>query len=303
MSTVSDLGKKAKKKYPEFRHLSDADAGRAFKQRYPGAYDHYTEEALVPYGQHSLEISPRLEQNIQHIWDEHVPGMWRIITYFKRKRTETENNNILAGNTQLQRLLDRAIMTTNHVALREKTIAELQLFITQNQYKLFLIAQDKMLVDEAVKFGLTLDNNQERIMLDFDANRRVNEERAKTNIQIMREERLYDLREKEKESEHRRMMEKLDKELQREITMAEAEIRLAILGNNMTHDRQQVFILQELIDQQYRKMDEIKKGGYSPDIEQWMLESRKALVENLTRERDSYGKGVQAIPADNRQEI
>lgn len=295
MKTVSDLGKKLKAKHPhKFGHLSDAEAGRLAKQEFPGAYTDYIDEALAIRGTQSIVAEPRitalansdLERKVAFIWNQHVPGMWNVISWYRRKKMGSQNLTLQTGYTQIQLLFGQVNAITEQVINQIKSEKQLELFIRDHHYKLMEVAKAMELLQQATDAGLTIDNYQEMRLLEYETNIRTAGEKAMAQIHVWREERLAELRKKEKDDEHRRKIDALDKEVDREIKLAQEQLRLEIIARHLTNQQQMSYI-QDLIDQEYITIAEIQDNPKLPEgAKQNIINSRMRMVEMLMKQQD-----------------
>jgi hypothetical protein len=189
MSDLEELGKAFKKKFPQYRDLSDIEAGRAAKLAYPGAYDDIEDDemddnyqsrntSLAPTcsragsyelefegferwmqaeaGVNQLALNPGLMKQYEEVFNFYNPrGGW-ITRWFDEKRTESQQKIAANLNAVQAELLNAITRQAKAVHEQRKTAAEFFFYMQKNMGELrALQAKIEIATDTWTKYKMT----------------------------------------------------------------------------------------------------------------------------------------------------
>jgi hypothetical protein len=195
MKTVAKLGRKAKKKYLEYRDLSDEEVGRLIKARFPGSYDDY-----VDMGLSQLEVQPELkqskrevdiEESIQKIRSGDFKTGWAFFNRIRRDRIISYAEIKAAENAVADQLIEseakvaqaRAVKRQSEVILYEMKMQE-QMRDAMHALSLLKIKVEGTLLAQAAEQGLTLEAFQVLKLEEAKSSIKVNEHRAMKQVDL-----------------------------------------------------------------------------------------------------------------------
>lgn len=188
MSDLTELGKAFKKKFPQYRDLSDLEAGRAAKLAYPGVYDDIEDDDMDGYepgntslaptrfaggnygldfenferwmqaeaGVNQLALNPGLMKQYEEVFDFYNPrGGW-ITRWFDEKRTESQKTIAANLNAVQSELLNAITRQAKAVHEQRKTAAEFFFYMQKNMGELrALQAKIEIATDTWGKYKMT----------------------------------------------------------------------------------------------------------------------------------------------------
>lgn len=261
MRTVADLGRAYKlKKAPRLNHLSDEDAGRQLKSEYPGKYTQYQDVGIAVRNSAEMTttvplqlINYDLENKIQTLIDRHNPHMGIFVSWWRKKKVQGQNNYLEESLKQQDMMVTNVVRVAREIIEGRRREAELQSYLTQNQYwVLELQARGKLLV-EATAVGMNVDDYS-----DWN-----------------RFEKEFQLREKALQDDHYRKLQS-DAEAQRlasltytqranvdtdnEVKLAYEKLRFQIIAERLT-DQQIIGFIQDMIDDQFIKIAQVEESA------------------------------------------
>lgn len=186
MTDLEILGKEFKKKFPQYRDLSDEEAGRAAKHAYPGVYDDIEDDAMsvsrntvmTPIrtsggnydmdfqsferwmqdesGLNQLAHNTELMREYEKVFNFYNPKAGWISRWFDEKRTESQKNIAANLNAVQEELLNAITRQARAVHERRRTAAEFFFYMQKNMGELrALQAKIEIATDTWDKYRMT----------------------------------------------------------------------------------------------------------------------------------------------------
>lgn len=178
MKTIEEIGRETKAKHADkYDHLSDAEVGRKMKAKYPERYPDETLEAvsytstlepLVPQirdlvGDYTLpeqQVKYYTQQDIQIIVDHYHPNLGRLSSWWRRGQAESRNLLLSVLNEEQLQVIRQGAILEEAIIAKKKSMAEYQIWVTQNAATLQHILVNEQLINNALRVGLTVENHQ-----------------------------------------------------------------------------------------------------------------------------------------------
>lgn len=290
MKTIKDLGRAKKIQSPgKYDDISDEDLGRALKIKYPGEYDDFVDTAITMRGSQSLgrrNNTQNLEERGMELWQKTDGEMGKFVAWWRGRKIDAKNQVIVKAITQFKLLAEQADLQANRVIKEIEREAELRLFLQRHHYEIEQLKIFTRLAQKAEAQGMTLETAQEAILAEMQTELKIKEMTAKNNLEIERENLQFERKEKEAEAEQRRKIELRDKEFQTEVDLANEKLRLAIIVDHLTK-QQVVTLLQDLIDQQYIKIAEMKEDPKIPASAKAEIEQSRLRIIQMFMEQQN----------------
>jgi hypothetical protein len=294
--TFEELGKSAKKSYPNiYGHLSDYEAGQKAYEDFPGEFN--VDMSLAIRGNSSMskitEIDSFSDQRLQVelFGDSHLEdGLNELQQYYYPHRgaiTAWWQKRKSKARLELQRVLNEEQLAVLEAIERKRALVingqmelnNYNLFIANNRFVLGQLQVKEALIIQALKAGYSLEAYEDKQRQDNALARAKEAKRHETNEQIRLEGELSKIRLHEfKEKEAIALKNKLDE--------WNEKLRLAIISKMMTNHQKRELV-QELLDNIYKQIDDIRNGKLSEETKQHMIEDRQSTIEAYRNYRDS----------------
>lgn len=151
MSTLEELGKLAKLKYPgKYDDIPDRQLGVLIKAQYPNSYNDFTDDIQTP---------PKIESLVSHYHPQKgtFTAWWSAIK--SKKRTELAQQL----NQEQLAVIEHGMMYERAALEGKKNASEIEAFVKTNQHILFELQAKEYLIRQAAVLGRTHELHQELI--------------------------------------------------------------------------------------------------------------------------------------------
>jgi hypothetical protein len=258
MKPLADLGKRIKKKhFPDYEDLTDEECGRLAKEAYPDKYKDYEEPQALQVRQ-SEAIDPRVElvgeklfKNTTTLEDYYNPRRGRFTAWWQRGKAEGRTKLAQALTQEELAVLQQAALLEQEVANRKKSEAEYKVFLAEHHVILTGLMNKEVLTKNATESGFTPEIHQEIL-----------KEKALVEIDLDRHRQLTEM--------------ELDKDLRK----MQEKLKLSIIAKTLT-SQQQLHLVQELLDNTYKQIEEIQNSSYSESTKARMIADREEIIQEL----------------------
>ncbi len=245
-------------------------------------YKKFEQMMLNESGIPELEYNQRLNENYQKVFDFFNPHSGWLSTYFREKSSEKQVK-IVKNMTDTQKMiLEHAYSHAKALHERRETAANFYVWMQRNYAELKQIQQNIEYNQKAA------DNNMLPGTFDFitklgrESQIRTTETTA---LEEMRHRHTLENKKLDSEIKITEHKERTETELNNEIRLAENEVRLAIIADTLT-DNQKIVLVQELLDDIYRQIEEIHNAQFSPARKRYMIEDRQQSIEWFRKQRN-----------------
>jgi hypothetical protein len=175
MKTIAKLGRKVKKKYPEYKDMSDEEVGRLVKEKYPGSYDDYMDAALTIQPSTNPQTREKeldskgvdIEESIQNIRSGNFKTGWAFFNRIRAKRALSYAEVKAAENAIADQLIQSEIRVAQAKTVKRQSETVLHEMRMQEEMRdamhaldLLKIRVEGTLISKAVEQGLTLEVHQ-----------------------------------------------------------------------------------------------------------------------------------------------
>lgn len=296
--TIEELGRRAKERHEKYRHLNDTQAGFAFKKDYPGHYEEFqghempeglkTRPTSTPQSNrksHSLEnsvvellgdlreyeVDPKLEENLQVLLDYYNPKRGTFTSWWQRRKSEGRTALNLQVSAEYLSVIEQGHLLETAIREGKQKEIDFRMWVAKNGLILTELKVSNILIVEAAKVGLTVENDQHIKLEDELANIRIREEREKAinALNIKKEE-------------------------------AQEAVRLGIINKHLP-EHQRLFLIHELLDICYTQIGKIEADEtLSAATKTRMIEDRNSTIE--TFKKDMNARQAQLLQRYNREE-
>ncbi|CAN5361215.1 hypothetical protein BH10ACI1_BH10ACI1_02730 [soil metagenome] len=288
MKTIKDLGKLIKEKYPEYGDMPDEEVGRLMKDRFPDAYNDFEDTGLsVSSNQLQVNISNAIDrtahEHVDFLRNKLKPNNGWFSSWLQTTRSQRNIRllDVLAANEiaiiQHGAILERA------ARLQQQERLEYEIYIKEHESTLMALEARRFLFIKATEMGLSVEDYSEHrkaeLAVDLEIRKYMATEGMEKLAAIHKEKELSNIR----INEHR---EKAQIDFQNEVGMAQEELRLQIIADHLTH-HQQITLIQDLIDDQYIKIDAVRTSKIIPEgAKPEIIESRMRIIEMFMRHQN-----------------
>ncbi len=283
MSTVSDLGKAFKRKYPgTYDDLTDAEAGRAVQRKYPGKYDDFVEEALevrqspTPVSKPSARLMnpveamsapaadyerSQTESLLPQLWSHYHPRKGQLTSWWQRLKSASRGELLGKVNEEQLEVIKMGAILAEEVRKGQKSEVDFKMFLARNAEALNDLVHNSHLRALAMDRGVTLEDYRNISREEELARVRTDEEQRRSDTKVSEHERLTDINLKARWREINQDLDAADL-----VLMSEQQL-LKKLTDNLTA--------------LYREQHQIKIGDDPPPVKKRILARYDKNIEYL----------------------
>jgi len=183
------------------------------------------------------------------------PNRGRLTSWWQRGKAEGRTK-LLEVLTQEERLvLEQAAIMEQQVQARVRSNLEFEQFLATHHVTLLQLRGKAQQIEDALDAGMAVETHQEVIR-----------QKALNELEVDKHRDITDIT--------------LNAELQK----MQEQVRLAIIAKTLT-TMQQVNLIQELLDNTYKQIEDIKRGSFAKGTKQRMIEDREELIQGFANER------------------
>lgn len=291
MPTLAEVMHFVRTRYhSQYAEYSDAELAEMIQENYD-LDDEPTSLAIRPYTGLQLSSSNgpsaypdrELSKQLREIHEYYQPNKGRFRMWLDEIRSNRRAKHVREMNSEMMALIERGKMLEDQAISSRRKREELNTFIAENQFHLFKLMKYAERITRAVSEGVSVNGLEEANLYRMKTNDDIRMEQELARIKQNQEDADHSRRLEKEEAEHRRDLEKREKiakiELDNEIQLAQEEIRLAIIADNLTW-QQQMILIQELIDNEYIKIAEVEANPKIPaSAKKKIIESRERMIE------------------------
>lgn len=181
MKTVEDLGRNVKAKYPGiYDHLSDEEVGRAVKAKYPNEYSHYEDATLdIPQIKISNDTAhlDRLLVEMDKLANLYNADRGRITSWWQRGKAESRGKMLFALNEEMRLIIEViSLRSQAHSAeWRHKAALEVEQLLHRNQ---------KAILEIATSQGMDVGVYQQKLLIQLEVDKEILLMREQSNIKV-----------------------------------------------------------------------------------------------------------------------
>lgn len=315
MSKLKRIGAKIKEDYPEYHAADEERLALVIKENNPEIYQKYdepetffkpqaisfTQPAFTHRRSTALEkYSQRKIEDLTRFYNPSI-GRFRSSWRLKKAQTHLEIQKTLTENQRL--VIQEMEMTDRAIIDGRKRQVEFDYFVKENAVALIELQAKAILIEAATNIGLPLEQyinlREAELHLtlrnrEYDAlmQREVYAHAQNTKIELEAEQTRSEIQIED-------FFQRKKIELDSEIQLAEAELRLGIVADYL-QGNQQVVIIQNLLDQTYLEIEDILNSNNSESTKQRMIEDREETIRDFKRQKNETSNRL--LSKDNRQE-
>jgi hypothetical protein len=189
MPTIEDLGRKVKAKYPGiYDDLSDTELGERIKAKYPG-YDDFTDMRVAHtnsmMGQ-VIEYSTDAQTiaNVQSLLDYYSPKRGRLSSWWQRGKAESRGRLVAVLSQEQWLVIQQGAILADAIRNRTKSDSDFQIYLAQNAQVLLELRLKEVLIETALRQGLTVETDQRLKLESGLSGIRINEHRQVKDIDL-----------------------------------------------------------------------------------------------------------------------
>ncbi|MGI8467751.1 MAG: hypothetical protein ACR2N3_04795 [Pyrinomonadaceae bacterium] len=323
MPTVEELGKKIKKKYPgKYDNLSDSDLGRKIKIKFKGKYDQYEDVALAKASS-NLPVKPihnetRHSNMVGQLLDFYKPSKGRLTSWWQQGKSESRVALLKVLTEEQMLLIQKGAMIEAAVMQGKKSEYEFKNFVETHNVALLSLKHQSVLINEALKYGLTVETYQQLKQTEGLNHLEINRAKELTDIEVKREKEISWVRseeyarmqeiecEKEKrsaeiQSNKHYEIEKIN--LDNKILEKQEIVKLALIAGHLS-EIQKMRLVQEQIDDINKDIDQIESNPeFSNRLRKRMIEDREEMIKTLKENRRARARLLEADNGEIVQEF
>lgn len=274
---IEDQGKKIRE---EVR--AEIAAERNAKQ-FQLDYKQFEAMMLKESGVGALGFHPALKKNYQEVFEFFNPKSGWLGTYF-REKSSTKQVAIVKNMTDVQKMiLEQTLSHAKALQEQRRTAAEFYIFMQQNYAQLEQLKQSIEYNQKAYNQGFLPETFDHVNKVNAETEARIKET---TTIEDMRHKHSLEKTEQEVELELKKYKEKVATDLNANIESAKAELEFEIIANHLTGHKQ-VALIQDLIDIQYIKIDDIRNSNIIPEgAKKDMITARERIIRMYMKQQE-----------------
>jgi hypothetical protein len=193
MPTVSDLGRRIKRKYPgAYDDLSDEEVGRRIKAKYPGDYGDFVDDDIEMV-RYEPKTPTRTEHHIEELKEYYRPSRGRFTSWVQRGKSEGRNKLLEVLNQEQALVIQQGAMLESAIREGRKSEADFQVYIAQHAATLFNLKANEQLIENALSRGRTLEIDQHLILESGLSEIRLSEEQRRVQIKVDEHKQLSEI--------------------------------------------------------------------------------------------------------------
>jgi hypothetical protein len=145
MKTIKDLGILVKTKYPgQYDHLTDEKVGALVKKKYPDAYSNFFE----------IETFNKITDLMQF----YKPDQGRFKNWWNRGKSESRANLVKVVTEEQRALIEQGAVLQEAALMDKKKMAEFEMFLATHYLALHEIRAKAKLIDAALEEGYSIED-------------------------------------------------------------------------------------------------------------------------------------------------
>lgn len=270
MTTTKELGLILKQQRPEYRDLSDVEAGRMLKAARPDLYADVKDVDNLP-----RSLAVRNAESLQRYF-EPEQGIFR--SWLRRIQSKSHSETLPFITTAMEQVIRQGAMLEDAALNDARKKAEYQSWLVHQEYEIFVLQQNSYVIEAAAKEGLSPAGLEQKRLLINETDQRYRLAQQENAHQMEMEAYKAQIDYDRIEQAHRHQMEKAEKQLSEDIRWSEERLRLTLIAHHLK-DKHQRIILQDLIDKIYKQIAEIKNDPLiDSETKQRMIADRNEMI-------------------------
>lgn len=293
MKSIKDLGALVKRKYPgKYDDLADEKIGVLIKKKYPDSYlDFFDDDTF---------------NKVTDLMKFYDPNKGRLSSWWQRGKSESRARLLTVLNEEQRLVIEQGAILQDAVLEGKRKMVDFEMFLANHQFALFQMKANAQLIEDALAQGYTSENWQQVKLnreagdlsnknLTHNVSETIRYEGAQTDNQIKLQDNQYGWELKlgkelpsETDNEIKlaaalsqiRMQEAREGEaakLNNEIAKMQEEVRLAMIADSLNGYQKRVLI-QELLDQVYKQIEEIRFSEMLDSTKLRMIQDREEII-------------------------
>jgi hypothetical protein len=287
---ITDIGREFRQRNPKYSDLTDEQAGQMVIAARPEIYKPVLTKTVS-----SLElINPQLENKIQALIHRHDSNMGVFVSWWRKRKTRGQNEYLDEAGKQHELLITQAVRLSIEIIEGRKREVEFVTFIAQHRHAIAELHANGKMIIAAANVGMYPNeySSWNRFASEYRLKMKEAAAAHERDMEKQRQESL--LRTQEKTAAAQIVTDN-------EIIMAQEELKLAIIADNL-NGQQIMVLIQDLIDDQYIKIAKMWDDKSIPaSAKPQIAHSRERMIKMFMKQQDETQNRL--LQENNRQEV